>query len=119
MARTSSSTPAHSLRVHGKVRIPPPSPDPSLRSRPVLTSTCDPPGFSGAVHPSLISDVPVPSDFSIPYTDLELTTPDNVKIRAFLLLQRLVLDMNETPVQWDEKSEEEVRPQGGLSAEYP
>jgi len=114
MARTSSSTPAHSLRAHGKVRIPPPFPDPSLRSRPVLTSICDPPRFSGAVRSSLISDVPVPSDFSIPYTDLELTTPDNIKIRAFLLLQRPILDMNETPVKWDEKSEEEVRPQGHL-----
>jgi hypothetical protein len=61
-------------------------------------------------HSSSISDVPVPSDFSIPYTDLELTTPDNIKIRAFLLLQRPVLDMNETPVKWDEKSEEQVRP---------
>ena len=60
-------------------------------------------------------DVPVPSDFSIPYTDLELTTPDNVKIRAFLLLQRPVLDMNETRVEWDEMSEGEVRPQCRLS----
>ncbi|KAF8460553.1 Alpha/Beta hydrolase protein [Russula ochroleuca] len=52
-------------------------------------------------------NVPVPSDFSVPYTDLELTTPDNVKIRAFLLLQRHVLNMNETPLEWDEQSKEE------------
>jgi len=52
-------------------------------------------------------EVPVPSQFSIPYTDLELTTPDNVKIKTFLLLQRPVLNMNEMPVEWDEKSEEE------------
>ncbi|KAH9991654.1 Alpha/Beta hydrolase protein [Russula compacta] len=52
-------------------------------------------------------NVPVPSDFSIPYTDLELTTPDNVKIKTFLLLQRPVLKMNETPLKWDEESEEE------------
>jgi len=52
-------------------------------------------------------NVPVPSDFSIPYTDLELTTPDDIKIRAFLLLQRPVLNMNETPVKWDEQSDEE------------
>ncbi|KAH9019497.1 Alpha/Beta hydrolase protein [Lactarius hengduanensis] len=42
-------------------------------------------------------NVPVPTDFSIPYTDLELTTPDDVKIKAFLLLQRTVLNLGETP----------------------
>ncbi|KAI9511255.1 alpha/beta-hydrolase [Russula earlei] len=52
-------------------------------------------------------NVPVPSDYSIPYTDLELTTPDDVKIRAFLLLQRPVLNMNETPIEWDGQSDEE------------
>ncbi|KAF8495192.1 alpha/beta-hydrolase [Russula emetica] len=52
-------------------------------------------------------NVPVPSDFSIPFTDLELTTPDNVKIRAFLLLQRHVLNMNETPIEWDGQSKED------------
>lgn len=51
----------------------------------------------------------MPSDFSIPYTDLELTTADNVKIKTFLLLQRPVLKMNETPLKWDEQPEEEVR----------
>jgi hypothetical protein len=56
-------------------------------------------------------DVPVPTDFSIPYTDLELTTPDDVKIKAFLLLQRTVLNMGETPVESDGElpSDEEVR----------
>jgi hypothetical protein len=56
-------------------------------------------------------DVPVPTDFSIPFTDLELTTPDDVKIKAFLLLQRTVLNMGETPVESDEglPSDEEVR----------
>jgi len=51
----------------------------------------------------------VPTNFSIPYTDLELTTPDDVKI--FLLLQRTVLNMGEMPVEWDEgsPSDEEVR----------
>ncbi|KAH8979922.1 Alpha/Beta hydrolase protein [Lactarius hatsudake] len=47
-------------------------------------------------------NVPVPTDFSIPYTDLELTTPDDVKIKAFLLLQRTVLNLGETPVEWEE-----------------
>jgi hypothetical protein len=53
-------------------------------------------------------DVPVPTDFSIPYTDLELTTTDNVKIKAFLLLQRPNLGMNETQVASGEESGEEV-----------
>ncbi|KAH8986302.1 alpha/beta-hydrolase [Lactarius akahatsu] len=55
-------------------------------------------------------NVPVPTDFSIPYTDLELTTPDDVKIKAFLLLQRTVLNLGETPVEWEEgpPSDEEV-----------
>jgi hypothetical protein len=55
--------------------------------------------------------VPVPTDFSIPYTDLELTTPDDVKIKAFLLLQRTVLNMGETPVESDGElpSDEVVR----------
>jgi abhydrolase domain-containing protein 13 len=53
-------------------------------------------------------DVPVPTDFSIPYTDLELTTTDDVKIKAFLLLQRPNLGMNETQVASGEESGEEV-----------
>ncbi|KAF8258140.1 Alpha/Beta hydrolase protein [Lactarius quietus] len=44
-------------------------------------------------------NVPVPTDFSIPYCDLELTTPDNIKIKAFLLLQRTVLNMGETLIE--------------------
>jgi hypothetical protein len=63
----------------------------------------------GTVHSYIRPEVPVPSQFSIPYKDLELTTPDNVKIKTFLLLQQPVLDINETPVEWDEKSGEEVR----------
>jgi hypothetical protein len=55
-----------------------------------------------------VLDVPVPTDFSIPYTDLELTTSDKIKIRAFLLLQRTVLNMGETPVEGS-PSDEEVR----------
>ncbi|KAI0253116.1 Alpha/Beta hydrolase protein [Lactifluus subvellereus] len=51
--------------------------------------------------------VPVPTDFSIPYTDLELTTPDNVRIKAFLLLQRPVLGIGETPIESGGESNEE------------
>jgi hypothetical protein len=76
----------------------------------ILTDMCDPPRFCCGLF-TLVQwlDVPVPSDFSIPYTDLELTTPDNVKIRAFLLLQRHVLNMNEMPIEWDGQSKEDVR----------
>jgi len=62
--------------------------------------------YPSAFPPGARENVPVPSDFSIPYTDLELTTPDNVKIKTFLLLQRPVLNMNETPVEWDGPSDE-------------
>ena len=65
-------------------------------------------------HPCCVvdnPDVPVPTDFSIPYIDLELTTPDSIKIKAFLLLQRTVLNMGESPVESSEglPSDEEVR----------
>ena len=63
-------------------------------------------------------DVPVPSDFSIPYTDLELTTPDDVKIKAFLMLQRHVLNMNESPIEWDEQSKVDVSQMGFSSLVY-
>ncbi|KAI0288275.1 Alpha/Beta hydrolase protein [Russula brevipes] len=51
-------------------------------------------------------NVPTPADFSIPYADLELTTPDNIKIKAYLLLQRHVLGINETPAEWRAQSDE-------------
>ena len=57
---------------------------------------------------SRFPDVPVPTDFSIPYKDLELTTTDNVKIKAFLLLQRPVLGTNESQITSGEESGEEV-----------
>jgi len=63
--------------------------------------------YPSAFPPGARENVPAPSDFSIPYTDLELTTPDNVKIKTFLLLQRPVLNMNETLVEWDGPSDEE------------
>ena len=55
--------------------------------------------------------MPVPTDFSIPYIDLELTTPDDIKIKAFLLLQRTVLNMGESPIEPGDglPSDEEVR----------
>ena len=47
--------------------------------------------------------VPIPTNFSIPYTDLKLTTPDDIKIKVFLLLQQTVLNMGETPVKSDKE----------------
>jgi hypothetical protein len=32
--------------------------------------------------------VPTPADFGLPYEDLVLTTPDNVTLRSYLLVQR-------------------------------
>lgn len=36
-------------------------------------------------------DVPVPSDFGMPYQDLELRTPDGILLRCYLLPQRKTL----------------------------
>jgi len=47
--------------------------------------------------------VPILTDFSIPYTNLKLTNPDNIKIKAFLLLQWTMLNTGETPVELDEE----------------
>lgn len=32
--------------------------------------------------------MPVPTDFGLPYQDLTLTTPDDVKLKCYLLTQR-------------------------------
>jgi abhydrolase domain-containing protein 13 len=51
---------------------------------------------------SLVLEVPTPSDFSLPYTDLTLTTPDNVKLKCYLLLQRAELNVEgATHIDWD------------------
>ncbi|ELU36807.1 alpha/beta hydrolase family domain-containing protein [Rhizoctonia solani AG-1 IA] len=36
-------------------------------------------------------NVATPADYGLPYSDLTFTTPDNVKIRAYLLVQRKIL----------------------------
>ena len=94
-ARTFSSTPAPSQQAHEKVSTS------AYSAQQALTTHAATPN----------PDVPVPTDFSIPYIDLELTTPDDVKIKAFLLLQRTILNMSETPVHSDGElpSDEEVR----------
>ncbi|CAE6411458.1 unnamed protein product [Rhizoctonia solani] len=38
-----------------------------------------------------LADVATPADYGLPYSDLTFTTPDNVKIRAYLLIQRRTL----------------------------
>ncbi|KAI0041478.1 alpha/beta-hydrolase [Auriscalpium vulgare] len=48
-------------------------------------------------------NVPVPTDFSLPYSDVTLTTADNVKVKAYLLTQRPKLHINgETRIEWDD-----------------
>ena len=56
-------------------------------------------------------DVPVPTDFDLPYEDLTLTTPDDVKLRCYLLTQRKELPNTGTmPVDGPEdETNEEVR----------
>jgi hypothetical protein len=46
--------------------------------------------FTEAIHPPPI-DVATPAEYGIPYSDLTLITPDKVKIRAYLLVQRRTL----------------------------
>lgn len=56
-------------------------------------------------------EVPKPSDFGLEYEDLELVTPDRVKLRCYLLTQKKDL----SHIGWDavdspEQSDEEVCP---------
>ncbi|KAJ3532194.1 hypothetical protein NMY22_g7842 [Coprinellus aureogranulatus] len=44
--------------------------------------------YPSAYPPGSRNDVARPSDFGIPYQDLELKTPDNVLLRCYLLLQK-------------------------------
>jgi hypothetical protein len=55
----------------------------------------------------------VPSEFGLPYTDLTLTAPDGVRLKAYLLTQRRHLDVHgATVIPWrlaDDGDEERVR----------
>jgi abhydrolase domain-containing protein 13 len=54
--------------------------------------------------------VPVPTDFGLPYEDVELITPDNVRIKCYLMIQRNPLDiagMTEIDIP-EGKTDEEV-----------
>ncbi|RPD56558.1 alpha/beta-hydrolase [Lentinus tigrinus ALCF2SS1-7] len=44
--------------------------------------------YPSAFPPGSRTEVPVPTDFDLPYQDLPLTTPDGVKLRCYLLTQR-------------------------------
>ncbi|TDL20367.1 alpha/beta-hydrolase [Rickenella mellea] len=44
--------------------------------------------YPSAFPPGSRTDVPVPTDYGVPYEDLSLDTSDGVKIRTFLLMQR-------------------------------
>jgi fermentation-respiration switch protein FrsA (DUF1100 family) len=43
--------------------------------------------YPSAFPPGSRTEVPVPSDYGLPYEDLKLTTPDGVTLRCYLLLQ--------------------------------
>ncbi|EUC59279.1 alpha/beta hydrolase family protein [Rhizoctonia solani AG-3 Rhs1AP] len=53
-------------------------------------------GQNSLIYPSNVPEgsrtkVATPAEYGLPYSDLTFTTPDNVKIRAYLLIQRKVL----------------------------
>lgn len=54
--------------------------------------------------------VPVPTDFGLPYQDVELLTPDEVKLRCYLLVQRKdLLHIGAEPFEGtEEETDEEV-----------
>ncbi|OBZ78246.1 Protein bem46 [Grifola frondosa] len=44
--------------------------------------------YPSAFPPGSRTEVPVPTDFDLPYQDLQLTTIDGVKLRCYLMVQR-------------------------------
>ncbi|KAI0635394.1 alpha/beta-hydrolase [Trametes polyzona] len=44
--------------------------------------------YPSAFPPGSRTEVPVPTDFGLPYQDLPLVTPDNVTLRCYLMTQR-------------------------------
>lgn len=49
--------------------------------------------YPSAFPPGARTEVPVPTDFGLPYEDVELTTPDNVRIKCYLMIQKSKLDL--------------------------
>ncbi len=56
-------------------------------------------------------EVPVPTDFDLPYQDLTLNTPDGVKLRCYLLTQRKELSNHGAKhiPSSEEETDEQVR----------
>lgn len=55
-----------------------------------------------------LPEVPTPAEFSLPYTDLELTTSDGVKLKCYLLLQHPDLHVpGATKIEWDSDGDDE------------
>ncbi|KAI1792214.1 alpha/beta-hydrolase [Ganoderma leucocontextum] len=65
--------------------------------------------YPSAYPPGSRTEVPVPTDFDLPYRDLPLETPDGVKLRSYLLTQRKELpNIGAMPIESpDEESNEE------------
>ena len=62
---------------------------------------------------SICTEVPLPSEVGLPYEDLELQTPDNIKLRCYLLPQKRSLyttyaEATPLPDEQDYRTEEEV-----------
>ncbi|ETW75299.1 Alpha/beta hydrolase [Heterobasidion irregulare TC 32-1] len=64
--------------------------------------------YPSAFPPGSRDEVPTPAEFSLPYTDLELTTSDGVKLKCYLLLQRPDLHVpGATKIEWDSDGDDE------------
>lgn len=64
--------------------------------------------YPSAFPPGSRDEVPTPAEFSLPYTDLELTTSDGVKLKCYLLLQHPDLHVpGATKIEWDSDGDDE------------
>ncbi|KAI0777406.1 alpha/beta-hydrolase [Trametes elegans] len=64
--------------------------------------------YPSAFPPGSRTEVPVPTDFGLPYQDLPLVTPDNVTLRCYLLTQRKEMPfVGALPVDSDESETDE------------
>lgn len=60
------------------------------------------------LYDAILPEVPTPAEFSLPYTDLELTTSDGVKLKCYLLLQHPDLHVpGATKIEWDSDGDDE------------
>ena len=56
-----------------------------------------------------MADVPKPTDFGLQYEDVALDTPDHIKVRAYLLVQRKNIPQATPMDVAGDMSDEEVR----------